>query len=129
MKNLEHQEQVKVVNYLNILKKQKKIITFFAIPNGGSRHKLEAINLKREGVVSGVPDLCILLKDYTLYIEMKRPKKILKSGKKSSENLASEEQLAFIESLESTSYAYGVVAYGFEEAYKYVEEFTRYERN
>ena len=47
----------------------------FAIPNGGSRHKLEAKRLKAEGVRSGVPDLqlTIPIKDkHGLFIEMKR---------------------------------------------------------
>lgn len=32
----------------------------FAVPNGGSRHKLEAINLKKQGVRAGVSDLIFL---------------------------------------------------------------------
>ena len=31
----------------------------YAIPNGGSRNKIEAAKLKRCGVLPGVPDLCI----------------------------------------------------------------------
>lgn len=31
----------------------------FHIPNGGSRNKAEAANLKRQGVMAGVPDLCV----------------------------------------------------------------------
>lgn len=31
----------------------------FAIPNGGSRHPKEAVNLKLQGVKSGVSDLCL----------------------------------------------------------------------
>jgi hypothetical protein len=33
----------------------------FAIPNGGSRNKLEAINLKRQGVKRGVADVLLLI--------------------------------------------------------------------
>ena len=33
----------------------------FAIPNGGSRHKIEAINLKRQGVKAGVADVLLLI--------------------------------------------------------------------
>lgn len=33
----------------------------FAVPNGGSRNKLEAINLKRQGVKSGVADVLLLI--------------------------------------------------------------------
>lgn len=46
----------------------------FAIPNGGSRHYLEAKNLKAEGVLSGVADLQILAPNKTLFIEMKTEK-------------------------------------------------------
>lgn len=35
-------------------------LVWFAVPNGGSRHVLEARNLKRQGVKTGVPDLVIL---------------------------------------------------------------------
>lgn len=46
----------------------------FAIPNGGSRNILEAYNLKRQGVVSGVPDLMLAVPNgrcHGLFIEMK----------------------------------------------------------
>jgi hypothetical protein len=33
----------------------------FAVPNGGSRNKMEASNLKRQGVVSGVADVLLLI--------------------------------------------------------------------
>lgn len=62
-------EQEAVVNYC-----EYKKIPIFAIPNGGRRNKKEAYWLKRTGVKSGVPDLCIPVarKGYHgLYIEMK----------------------------------------------------------
>lgn len=49
----------------------------FAIPNGGSRHRLEAKNLKAQGVKSGVPDIFLPLArkgKHGLFIEMKRRK-------------------------------------------------------
>ena len=33
----------------------------FSVPNGGSRHKIEAINLKRQGVKAGVADVLLLI--------------------------------------------------------------------
>ncbi len=47
----------------------------YHIPNGGSRHKLEAAHLKQQGVKAGVPDLCLPVARggcHGLYIEMKR---------------------------------------------------------
>ena len=49
-------------------------ILIFAIPNGGSRNIIEASNLKRQGVLPGVPDLFIPLAKgnyYGMFIEMK----------------------------------------------------------
>jgi hypothetical protein len=47
------------------------------VPNGGSRHPLEAARLKREGVTPGVADLMLLVQNATygaLFIEMKQGK-------------------------------------------------------
>lgn len=33
----------------------------FAVPNGGSRHKIEAANMKRQGVRRGVADVILLI--------------------------------------------------------------------
>lgn len=55
----------------------------FAVPNGGSRHKIEAINLKKQGVRSGVSDLIFLYPSFRydfLCIEFKTVK-----GKQSDE--------------------------------------------
>lgn len=46
----------------------------FAIPNGGSRHKIEAKHLKEEGVLAGVGDLFLMVANHGyngLFIEMK----------------------------------------------------------
>lgn len=49
----------------------------FAIPNGGSRHKAEAVNLKKQGVRAGLPDVCLPIprRGYSaLFIELKTDK-------------------------------------------------------
>lgn len=49
----------------------------YAIPNGGSRHPIEARHLKEQGVKPGIPDLflpCARGGFHGLYIEMKRRK-------------------------------------------------------
>ena len=33
----------------------------FAVPNGGSRHKAEAANMKRQGIKAGVADVILLI--------------------------------------------------------------------
>ena len=57
----------------------------FHIPNGGSRNKIEAANLKKQGVKSGVPDLCLPVARYPfhgLYIEMKAGKNVPSANQK-----------------------------------------------
>jgi hypothetical protein len=56
MKTTEHDIQVNCVNYFR-LRYPKGLI--FAIPNGGQRNVIVASKLKAEGVLSGVPDLCV----------------------------------------------------------------------
>ena len=49
----------------------------FHIPNGGSRNKLEASNLKKQGVKAGVPDLFLPVgrgSYHGLFIELKSAK-------------------------------------------------------
>lgn len=79
----------------------------YAIPNGGSRNVIEARNLKRQGVKSGVPDICLPVASggyHGLYIE-------LKVGK----NKASENQKRWLEYLNKAGYK-TKVCYGFQEA-------------
>lgn len=69
MKQQEAIEQSKVIQYCALRK-----LPVYHIPNGGSRNKIEAANLKRQGVKAGVPDLCfpVPLHGYHgMYIEMK----------------------------------------------------------
>ena len=52
-----------------------ELLLLYAIPNGGSRNKIEAAHLKAQGVKRGVPDLCLPVARggyHGLYIEMKR---------------------------------------------------------
>jgi hypothetical protein len=62
----------------------------FAIPNGGSRNKLEAINLKRQGVKRGVADVLLLIPRCgfaSLCLEFKT-----KTGKQSDDQKEFQEQ-------------------------------------
>lgn len=99
----EAQEQARFATWLD-----KQHILYYAIPNGGSRHYLEAINLKRGGVKAGVPDICVPIARkgrYGLYIELKR----VKGGK------ISEEQEVWLTKLQENGYS-AQVAYGCDEA-------------
>lgn len=83
----------------------------FAIPNGGSRHPVEAKNLRLQGVKAGVADLFLAypVPPYSgLFIELKRtfPTK----GRLSAE------QALFLDRLASVGYA-TTVSYGANEAW------------
>ena len=92
MKQTEHEIQVACVNYFR-LRYPKRLI--YAIPNGGQRNVIVASKLKAEGVLSGVPDLCIPIakKGYNgLYVELKNGKvgKVSDNQKTIMEKLQSE---------------------------------------
>lgn len=71
----EAREQMTFFSYVNMKAgTDDKYKMIFAVANGGSRHKLEAINLKRQGVLAGVPDIFVDVpvgKYHGLRIEMK----------------------------------------------------------
>lgn len=80
----------------------------FAIPNGGSRHPAEAVNLKRQGVKRGVPDIFLAypVPPYSgMFIELKRQKG----------GVVSEEQKMWTNTLHMLGY-YVVICKGFEVA-------------
>lgn len=88
----------------------------YAVPNGGSRNKLEAVSLKRQGVKAGVPDICLPLpkgKYHGLYIEMKYGK-----------NTASDMQKEYIDYLNSVGYR-AVICYGFEAARRVITSYLK----
>ena len=76
----ERDEQIIFCTWLD-----KHGILYYAIPNGGARHRLEAINLKRAGMKPGVPDICIPISSsgyHALYIELKSPKGVVSEAQK-----------------------------------------------
>lgn len=83
----EHQLQVKVINWWNKSCEGYKLPAFalYAVPNGGSRHMLEAVGLKEEGVRKGIPDLQMDVargQYHGLRIEMKRAKGVVSPEQK-----------------------------------------------
>lgn len=92
----------------------------FAIPNGGSRHLLEAVNLKRQGVKPGVPDICLPVPRGVyagMYIELKR----IAGGRLSGD------QDKWLARLRSLGY-YAVRCDGFEAAKNEITKYIMQER-
>lgn len=86
----------------------------YHVPNGGSRNKIEAANLKRQGVKSGVPDICLPVprgKYHGLYIELKHGK-----------NKTSKSQDEWLKFLSEQGYL-AVCIYGWEDAIKTIEKY------
>lgn len=111
----EQQHQVCVFKWAaqpSIRSKWPCLSLLFHIPNGGSRDKIEAVNLKRSGVKPGVPDLCLPVprgQYHALYIEMKN-----ETGRESPE------QSWWVDALRSQG-NFTTVAHGWESAVRLLE--------
>ena len=115
----ESQEQQALFQWANFQSgTYPELALMFHVPNGGSRHKLEAVRFKAEGVKAGVPDICLPVArgDYHgLYIELKR-----EGGK------LSHSQIDWLEALQRQKYC-ARVCYGWEDAAKMLMEYLRLE--
>ena len=86
------------------------------IPNGGSRNKIEAANLKRQGVKAGVPDICLPVprgKYHGLYIELKHGK-----------NKLSDLQAEWLRGLNEQGYL-ALCIYGWQDAIRIIENYLK----
>ena len=95
-----------------------------AIPNGGHRHINVARQMKREGVTSGVPDLCLPVArggHHGLYIEMKAEHKRPKAGGAGGVDPA---QVVWLRRLTEEGYL-AVVCWGWEEAKRTIETYLK----
>lgn len=113
MQNNEHLEQVLLIQWFRA---QYPLYAncLWAIPNGGIRHIKTAIRLKREGALSGVSDLFLMIPKgnfHGAFIEMKA-----KKGK------IQENQLKFIKLAKTMGYE-GVICYGFQEAKEFIQNY------
>lgn len=91
----------------------------FAIPNGGSRNKLEARNMKLTGIRAGISDYMLAYPSgdkHGLFLELKRANRAL--------SRLTEEQAQWLAASERLGYA-TKVAYGAEEAIKAVEDYLK----
>jgi len=133
MKKLEELEQKKAVEYLEILKRQGKIISFFAPMNenlmsNSNRQKAIVIENKAKamGKRKGVSDLVVILKDKVLFVELKRAGKRLKNGKISYTGIkVSENQKRFLEEVNQSSVCEGFIAYGFDDFKEKIDKFCK----
>ena len=105
----EHDEQVAFVQWFE---RQYPNVVIWATPNGGKRHVVAAVKMKKEGVKAGVPDLFI--PEWRLFIEMKT-----RDG-----GVVSASQKSMINYLRSVGYTVEV-AKGCEEAIKIVCDFVK----
>jgi len=88
---------------------------------------------KALGVSKGFPDYFIFIdrdrctsgKDAGLFIEMKKNRKILASGKESKENLVGKEQLEWLSVLGKIDNIESAVCYGFEEAVEFIKQYLK----
>lgn len=107
-KRSEATEQVRVINWARAYAADfPELKLLFHIPNGGSRNRLEAQNLKAQGVKAGVPDLFLPVpmgKFHGLFIEMKFGK-----------NKTTEKQDWWLEELKAQGYETDI-CYGADEA-------------
>lgn len=110
MKADEHHHQVA---YFEKLKKENPLLRnlTFAIPNGGSRNMVEAVNLKLEGVSPGVPDVFQAVPSgiyHGLFLEFKNMDK---------KSRPSDEQVRRINDLRGCGYI-AVVVHGWAQAWE-----------
>lgn len=113
----EHEEQAMLIEWWSMVCTGYGLPEWllYAVPNGGVRHIGTAKKLKKEGVRSGVPDLCLAcpMDEYHgLYIELKRIKG----------SCTSKEQKAFHVELLSRGYACHVCR-GFDAAKVVIEKY------
>ena len=116
MKRKESEEQVMVMNWAKLqMGKYPELRLLYHVPNGGYRNEFEAVNLKKQGVKSGVPDLTLPVARggyFGLYIELKADEK----GK------VSKNQEEWIKALRDQGYRAGV-CYGADQAISVIKKY------
>jgi hypothetical protein len=113
---LERDEQIALFQWAGY----KGIDLLFHIPNGGSRNTIEAVNLKRQGVKAGVPDIFLPIARkgfHGLFIELKAGK-----GK------ITEKQGEWLKRLTEQGY-FAVVCVGWDAAREVIEGYLKGESN
>ncbi len=121
MKQLESKIQTACVNWFRM---QYPSLggNLVSVPNGGSRNKLEAIRLKREGVTRGVADLALFIPNkhfHGLFIEMKTPK-----TETSAKGRQSQHQKTFESNVTKQGYKY-TLCYSLEEFILIIDQYLK----
>ena len=122
---LEYEEQKALVQWLRL-----NNIMHFAPTNENNSHKqnrkyamIAEQKAKASGKVKGVSDIVVMLPDMILFIEMKRRRKLLKSGCTSiTHTKVSKEQYEFMTKVNKFDYAEATVCYGASEAINLIKE-------
>ena len=117
----ESQEQKALFQWAGLAQqKYSELKLLHHVPNGGLRDARTAVNLKREGVKRGVPDISLPVargKYHGLFIEMKV-----------GNNKLTKEQQQWFKALEEEGYA-TQVCYGWLEAREVIEKYLSEPRN
>lgn len=91
--------QAQIVKWFNnsyCLKHHSPRSLIFSVPNGGSRHKLEALKLKATGMLAGVSDLIIVHRSRIYFCELKTEKGYQSSSQKEFEQRVTENGLQYL---------------------------------
>lgn len=110
-------EQANLFEWIELQsKRMPELELLYHIPNGGSRNKIEAANLKRQGVKAGVPDLCLPVARgpfHGLYIEMK-----------ANNNIPTAEQSAWLMQLSKQGYSVAI-CWGWPQAAETIQKYMK----
>lgn len=113
-------EQINLMKWTEYMSgRYPEIKLLFHVPNGGSRNRIEAANLKKQGVKAGVPDLFLPVArggHFGLFIEMKFGK-----------NRTTAQQKEWIENLTAQGYRCEV-CYGWEAASEVLTDYLKQDR-
>lgn len=118
--NPEYIIQCDIVKYLKELQRNKKIITFFSVIN--ESNYLTSPKALKQGMVKGVSDLVILLQNHTIYLELKKDRPVLKSGKPSKSDYQKDEQKYFENKIKQTVANSYYCTYGYNESKQLIDE-------